>query len=155
MMPTFEQVYEPVAGSLALSTLVAAIPIVVLFVLLAGFRVAAHWSSLVSLALALVIAIAVYGMPPLLALNSTLAGVAFGLFPIVWIVINTTFARHKPIRAALSRTAKRRGARVARRARDRELENTCSSIYSKASAAGLRLLARLDANMDKARLSLI
>jgi lactate permease len=87
-MPTFEQIYTPVAGSLLLSTLVAAIPIVVLFVLLAGFRVAAHWSSLVSLGLALVIAVAVYGMPPLLALNSTLMGIAFGLFPIVWIVIN-------------------------------------------------------------------
>src|SRR5918994_2795427 len=87
-MPTFEQVYTPVADSLVLSTLVAAIPIVVLFVLLAGFRVAAHWSSLVSLGLALVIAVAVYGMPPLLALNSTLMGIAFGLFPIVWIVIN-------------------------------------------------------------------
>src|SRR5919112_4693490 len=91
-MPTFEQVYEPVAGSLALSTLVAAVPIVVLFVLLAGFRVAAHWSSLASLALALLIAVAVYGMPVSLALNSTLAGVAFGLFPIVWIVINAIFA---------------------------------------------------------------
>lgn len=90
-MPTFEQIYEPVAGSLVLSTLVAAIPIAVLFVLLAGFRVAAHWSSLASLALALVIAVAVYGMPVSLALNSTLAGIAFGLFPIVWIVINAIF----------------------------------------------------------------
>ena len=90
-MPTFEQVYTPVADSLILSTLVAAIPIVVLFVLLAGFRVAAHWSSLVSLALAIVIAVAVYGMPISLALNSTLAGIAFGLFPIVWIVINAIF----------------------------------------------------------------
>ncbi len=96
-MPTFEQVYTPVADSLVLSTLVAAIPIAVLFVLLAGFRVAAHWSSLASLALALIIAVAVYGMPVGLALNSTLAGIAFGLFPIVWIVINTTFARHKSI----------------------------------------------------------
>src|SRR5918992_4208090 len=87
-MPTFEQIYTPVAGSLLLSTLVAAIPIVVLFVMLAGFRVAAHWSSLVSLGLALVIAVAVYGMPVSLALNSTLMGIAFGLFPIVWIVIN-------------------------------------------------------------------
>jgi L-lactate permease len=154
-LPTFEQVYTPVADSLILSTLVAVIPIAVLFVLLAGFRVAAHWSSLVSLALAIVIAVAVYGMPISLALNSTLAGIAFGLFPIVWIVINTTFARHKPIRAALSRPAKRRGARVARRARDRELENKCSSIYSRASVAGLRLRARLDANTDKTRLSLI
>jgi lactate permease len=90
-MPTFEQVYTPVADSLVLSTLVAAIPIVVLFVLLAGFRVAAHWSSLASLALALIIAVAVYGMPMGLALNSTLAGIAFGLFPIVWIVINAIF----------------------------------------------------------------
>ena len=90
-MPTFEQVYTPVADSLVLSTLVAAIPIAVLFVLLAGFRVAAHWSSLVSLALALIIAVAVYGMPVGLALNSTLAGIAFGLFPIVWIVINAIF----------------------------------------------------------------
>jgi lactate permease len=90
-VPTFEQVYTPVADSLILSTLVAVIPIAVLFVLLAGFRVAAHWSSLVSLALALVIAVAVYGMPISLALNSTLAGIAFGLFPIVWIVINAIF----------------------------------------------------------------
>ena len=90
-MPTFEQVYTPVADRLLLSTLVAAIPIVVLFVLLAGFRVAAHWSSLASLGLALVIAIAVYGMPTSLALNSTLAGIAFGLFPIIWIVINAIF----------------------------------------------------------------
>lgn len=42
----FEQVYEPVAGSLALSTLVALIPIAVLFILLAALRVAAQWASL-------------------------------------------------------------------------------------------------------------
>jgi lactate permease len=86
-LPTFEQVYTPVADSLILSTLVGAIPIVVLFVLLAGLRVAAQWASLASLALALIIAVLVYGMPVSLALNSTLAGAAFGLFPIVWIVI--------------------------------------------------------------------
>jgi hypothetical protein len=37
----YEQIYEPVAGNLLFSTLVAAIPIIVLFVLLAGLRVAA------------------------------------------------------------------------------------------------------------------
>jgi lactate permease len=87
----YEQVYEPVAGSLALSALVAAIPIVVLFVLLAGVRVAAQWASLATLAVALVIAVLVYGMPLGLALDSTLLGVAFGLFPIVWIVLNAIF----------------------------------------------------------------
>jgi lactate permease len=96
-MPTFEQLYTPVADSLVLSTLVAIIPMAVLFILLAVLRVAAHWSSLASLATALVIAVLVYGMPVSLALNSTLAGIAFGLFPIVWIVINATFATHKPI----------------------------------------------------------
>jgi lactate permease len=46
---------------------------------------------------AYIIALLVYGMPVSLAVNSTLAGIAIGLFPIVWIVTNTTFARHKPI----------------------------------------------------------
>src|SRR5919199_2766079 len=90
-MPTFQQVYEPVAGSLVLSTLVAVIPIAVLFVLLAGVRVAAQWASLSSLVVALIIAVAVYGMPVGLALDSTLMGIAFGLFPIVWIVVNAIF----------------------------------------------------------------
>jgi lactate permease len=91
----YEQVYDPIAGNLALSTLVAVIPILVLFVLLAGFRIAAQWASLVTLAAALVIAVLVYGMPIDLALDSTLLGICFGLFPIVWIVINTTFLEYK------------------------------------------------------------
>jgi lactate permease len=80
----YEQVYDPIAGNLALSTLVAVIPILVLFVLLAGLRLAAQWASLITLAVALVIAVLVYGMPIGLALNSTLLGICFGLFPIVW-----------------------------------------------------------------------
>src|ERR671910_1889327 len=87
----YEQVYEPIAGSLVLSTLVAVIPIVVLFVLLAGIRMAAQWAALITLAVGLVIAVLVYGMRIGLALNSTLLGICFGLFPIVWIVINAIF----------------------------------------------------------------
>jgi lactate permease len=87
----YKQVYEPIAGNLALSTLVAVIPILVLFVLLAGLRIASQWASLVTLAVALVIAVLVYRMPIDLALNSTLLGICFGLFPIVWIVINAIF----------------------------------------------------------------
>jgi lactate permease len=96
----YEQVYEPIAGNLALSTLVAVIPIVVLFALLAGVRMAAQWASLITLAVALVIAVLVYGMPVGLALNSTLLGICFGLFPIVWIVINATFPKYKNTRVA-------------------------------------------------------
>jgi lactate permease len=84
-----------------LSAVVALIPIIVLFVLLAGIRMAAQWASLITLATALVIAVLVYGMPIGLALNSTLLGICFGLFPIVWIVINATFSKYKNTRVAL------------------------------------------------------
>ena len=87
----YEQVYEPVAGSLVFSTVVAVIPILVLFALLAGLRMAAQWASLITLAVALVISVVVYGMPVGLALDATLLGICFGLFPIVWIVINAIF----------------------------------------------------------------
>jgi lactate permease len=87
----YEQVYQPVANNLVLSALVALIPIVVLFVLLAGIRMAAQWAALITLVVALVIAVLVYGMPVGLALNSALFGAAFGMFPIVWIVINAIF----------------------------------------------------------------
>jgi lactate permease len=87
----YQQVYDPVAGNLALSTIVAVIPIVVLFVLLAGLRMAAQWASLITLAVALVLAVLVYGMPAGLAIDSALFGAAFGLFPIIWIVVNAIF----------------------------------------------------------------
>src|SRR5215211_712413 len=97
----YQQVYDPIAGNLVLSTLVAIIPIVVLFVLLAGIRVAAQWASLATLLVALIIAVAVYGMPIGLALNSTLLGICFGLFPIVWIVITATFPKYKNTRVTI------------------------------------------------------
>ncbi len=97
----YEQVYEPIAGNLALSTLVAVIPILVLFVLLAGLRLAAQWASLITLAVALVIAVLVYGMPIDLALNSTLLRICFGLFPIVWIVINAMFPEYEDTSVAI------------------------------------------------------
>jgi lactate permease len=54
-----------------------------LFVLLAGVRMAAQWACLIILATALIVVVVVCGMPIDLALDSTLLGVAFGLFPIV------------------------------------------------------------------------
>lgn len=87
----YQQVYEPIANNLALSALVAVIPILVLFILLAGVRMAAQWAALATLVVALILAILVYGMPAGLAIDATLFGAAFGLFPIVWIVINAIF----------------------------------------------------------------
>jgi lactate permease len=87
----YQQIYDPIASNLVLSAAVALVPIIVLFVLLAGLRMAAQWASLITLATALLIAVIIYRMPIGLALNSTLLGICFGLFPIVWIVINAIF----------------------------------------------------------------
>jgi len=82
----YRQVLDPVGDSLFLSSLVAAIPIVTLFVLLGGLRLAAHIASLAALALAILIAIIVYGMPVGQTLLSASEGAIFGLFPIMYIV---------------------------------------------------------------------
>src|SRR3954464_1060366 len=82
----YKQVLDPVGNSLGWSALVAAIPIVVLFVLLGGIKMKAHWASLIALAAALIVAVAVYSMPVGQALDSGLEGAAFGLFPIMYIV---------------------------------------------------------------------
>ena len=88
---SWTQVYTPVAGNLLLSALVAALPVVVLLGLLAGFHVRAHVAALAGLATALLLAILVYGMPTKLAAISAVYGAAFGLFPIGWIVLNAIF----------------------------------------------------------------
>jgi len=81
--------YEPVGGSLALSALVAAIPIVALFLVLGVWRKPAWMSALAALGSALVVALTVYGMPVQLAVMSSLYGAAYGLFPIAWIVFSS------------------------------------------------------------------
>ncbi|OEU87404.1 lactate permease [Streptomyces abyssalis] len=78
---------SPVADSLALSALVAAVPLLLLFVLLGGFRLKAHWAGLASLAAAAGVAVVCYGMPAGLVALSAGEGAAFGLFPIMWIVV--------------------------------------------------------------------
>jgi lactate permease len=78
--------YEPVAGSLGISALFAAIPIVVLFLMLGVFRKPAWMSAMSALASALIVSLVVYGMPAQLAFISAVYGAAFGVFPIAWIV---------------------------------------------------------------------
>jgi len=87
---TWTQVYDPM-GHWWLSALVAALPIIVLFTLLAGFRVKPHWSALAGAATAVLVAIAVFHMPASLAGESFLYGVATGLMNIVWIVVAAVY----------------------------------------------------------------
>jgi lactate permease len=70
---------------------VAALPVVVLLGLLAAFHVRAHVAAIAGLAVALTLAVFVYGMPARLAAMSAVFGAGFGLFPIGWIVLNAIF----------------------------------------------------------------
>jgi lactate permease len=84
------QTYDPL-GNATLSTLLAALPVVVLLGTLGVLRWSAHMAALVGLATSLVVAVVVFGMPAPMALATAGFGGAYGLFPIGWIVLNVIF----------------------------------------------------------------
>lgn len=84
----YQQILDPLFGSLGWSALAAALPLVVLFALLGVVRMTAWKASLIALGAALLVAVLVYPMPVDQALLSATLGAAFGFFPILWIVIN-------------------------------------------------------------------
>jgi lactate permease len=106
----FQQNLAPL-GSLTVSALVALLPLLTIFVLLGWLRVKAHWAGLASVAVAIVVAVAAYGMPVGLALLSATEGAVFGLFPIMWIVftaiwlyqITVVSGRFEDLRTAFNR----------------------------------------------------
>ena len=87
---TWTQNYDPLGHAL-LSTLVAAIPIIVLLGAIAWLHIRIHFAALLGLALALAVAIVVYHMPVKTAAATTLFGAGYGLFPIGWIILNLIF----------------------------------------------------------------
>jgi len=89
-LPTWTQVYDPF-GHWWLSALVAALPIIVLFTLMAGLRVKPHWSALAGAMTAVLVAYLVFKMPFSLAGGSFLYGVATGLMNIIWIVVAAVY----------------------------------------------------------------
>lgn len=84
----FEQTTDPIFGSLALSAVCAALPLLLLFVLLGFFRVAAQWAALAGLGLAVVMGVVGWRMPVGQALSAAAEGAFYGLFPILWILVN-------------------------------------------------------------------
>jgi lactate permease len=89
-MPTWTQIYDPF-GHWWLSALVAALPIVVLFTMMAGLRVKPHWAALSGAATAVLVACLAFHMPVSLAAGSFLYGVSTGLLNIVWIVVAAVY----------------------------------------------------------------
>jgi lactate permease len=84
------QIYDPF-GHWWLSTLVAALPVMILFGLLAGLRVKPHWCAIAGASTAMAVAIIFFKMPPVLAALSFGYGVAFGLLKIAWIVLASVY----------------------------------------------------------------
>ena len=90
MNPTWSQQYDPLHHPVW-STLVAAIPILTLLGSIAILRVRAHYAALLGLAAAMIVAIAVVGMPAPMAIRASLLGAGYGLLPIGWIILNVIF----------------------------------------------------------------
>jgi lactate permease len=84
----FHQLLTPVGGSLALSALVALLPIATVLVVLGVLRRPAWQAALLGLLVALGIAVTLWHMPANLAIASALNGAIFALWPVMWIVVN-------------------------------------------------------------------
>src|SRR5436309_2409387 len=87
----FHQVYQPVVDSILLSALVAGLPLYVLFVLLAILRLPAWICALAAMLTAFVLGWLVWGMSFGISVGTATEGMAFGLWPISWIVLNAVF----------------------------------------------------------------
>ena len=86
----WSQIYDPFGNTL-LSTLVAALPVVVLLGGIGIFELRAHVAAILGLLAALAVAILGYGMPAPMAALAAAYGAAFGLLPIGWIILNVIF----------------------------------------------------------------
>jgi lactate permease len=86
----WNQIYNPLDNEW-LSTLVAAVPVVVLLTLIASGKVKAHLAAVIALVAAIGIAIWAFTMPAGLALRASALGLVTGFFPIGWIVLNVIF----------------------------------------------------------------
>jgi len=90
-MPTWTQVYSPIADNLWLSTAVALIPIIFFFVALAVLRMKGYLAAIITVTLAVLVAVLAYKMPVSMALAATGYGFLYGLWPISWIIVAAVF----------------------------------------------------------------
>jgi lactate permease len=84
----YKQVLDPVSHSLGLTSIFAVLPLLTLFILLGVVRMKAWLASVITLGVSIVVALAVYSMPVGQTFDSAAEGAAFGLWPIMWIVVN-------------------------------------------------------------------
>jgi lactate permease len=102
----WDQVYNPFHNA-ALSTIVAAIPVVTLLVLIATGRVKAHVAALIALLLTNLVAVFLFTMPANMSIRASLLGIVTGFFPIGWIVLNVIFMYQLTVTAGRFEALKR------------------------------------------------
>lgn len=108
----WQQNYDPLHSAL-LSTLFAALPVILLLGSIAVLKIRIHYAALLGLGAALAIALGVYQMPVKPAVATAIFGAAYGLFPIGWIILNLIFlydltvksGRFETLRGSLGRLA--------------------------------------------------
>lgn len=94
----YVQQLEPVADSLGLSALIATLPLLTVLVLLGAVRMKAHHAGLIGLGVAALVAWIAYGMPLGQTASGAAQGALFGLFPILWIVVNALWVYRMTVR---------------------------------------------------------
>jgi len=108
----YTPVLAPIGGSLTLSALLAALPLVVLFVLLGVFRLRAWLAAAISLAVSVLVAVLGYPMPVGQAVLAATEGAAFGFFPILWIVVNAIWIYNMTVHTGHFDVLRRSFARI-------------------------------------------
>ena len=88
----WKHIYNPF-NNMVISTLLAAIPVVVMLACLGFFHIKAHIAAGLGLVAAILVAVCVYGMPMDMAGRAAAYGGFTGLLPIGWIVLNIIFLR--------------------------------------------------------------
>jgi lactate permease len=99
-MTSWLQTYDPLHNAF-LSTVLAALPVVILLGSIAALQLRIHLSALLGLSCSLAIALLVFHMPVKAAAASAIYGAAYGLFPIGWIILNLIFLYALTVRAGL------------------------------------------------------
>jgi len=90
MEKSWLQNYDPLNNAF-LSTVLAALPIIILLGSIALFKIKIHFAALLGLLIAILVALFVYRMPVSAVSATTVYGAAYGLFPIGWIILNLIF----------------------------------------------------------------
>ena len=87
---TWAQNYDPLHNTV-LSTAIAAVPILLLLIMIATNKIKTYWAAAIALVLTLLIAVYVFTMPAGMAVKSATLGAVNGFWTIGWIILNVIF----------------------------------------------------------------